>query len=158
MRAAVVVGVAGALLATGAGEARAATATTIVVTSVTLSVVNHDVDPKGPSKGDTVVYRDRLLDTSSRFGKGKGAEIGRDSGTLTFTGPDTITIEGQTTLPGGTVKLSGPVASGPGGAIVIRVVGGTGAYAHMRGTLTVGPGKDHVLNTYRLVRTSALVA
>lgn len=145
-----------AVIATGG--AAAAGSRTIQVTSVTLSVVSHDVKPKGPSKGDTVVYRDRLVNRVAQFGKSKGSVVGSDGGTLTFTGPNSVTIEGHTTLPGGTVTLGGAVTGLANGGLIIHVVSGTGAYAHMRGTLTVGPGKDRVLNTYRLVRSSALVA
>ncbi len=140
-----------------AGAAGAATQT-IRVTSVTIKETTHDVAPKGASKGDTVVYRDRLVNAAVQFGRTKGSQVGTDTGTLTFTGPHTARFTGHATLPGGTIVLSGTVVSGPDGGIVVPVVGGTGKYANVKGTLTVGSGKTRVLNTYRLTRTTAPVA
>ena len=142
------------LLPTAASAARSRT---IDVISVTEKMVAHDVGPKGASDGDTITYRDRLLNAGAQFGKKKGASIGTDTGKLTFTGVHSATYEGTATLPGGTIRLSGAVYSTSGGGIVVPVVGGTGAFAHAQGTLTVGPGKDRVLNTYR-VTVKALVA
>jgi hypothetical protein len=130
--------------------ASAAKSRTIVVTSVTVSMVKHDVGPTGASAGDFVTYRDRLLNAAPQFGRKKGAAVGADRGKLTFTGVHTATYEGTATLPGGTLRLSGAVYSTPGGGLIVPVVGGTGAFAGVRGTLTVGPGRDRVLNTYRL--------
>jgi autotransporter-associated beta strand protein len=126
---------------------------TIVVTSVTVKLVTHDTKPKGPSKGDTVVYHDRLLNAKAQFGKKKGAKVGTDSGTLRFTGPHTATFKGETKLPGGTLTLSGDVYTLQNGDLVIPVSSGTGAFAGMSGTLTVGTGENHVRNTYTLKTT-----
>jgi hypothetical protein len=130
-----------------------ATTRTIVVTSITLKNVPHDTGAKGPSKGDTIVSRDRLLNAKAQFGKKKGALVGSDSGTLTFTSANTGTFKGQAKLPGGTLTLSGDVYSLQNGDTVIPVSGGTGAFAGMTGTVTVGTGKNHVRNTYRLKAT-----
>src|SRR5215469_16232341 len=100
--------VASVLLVVVAASANAATTLpgrTIVVTSVTLKLVNHDKPPKGPSKGDTVVYRDELLNAKTQFGKKKGVKVGVDSGTLKFTGAHTATFTGEAKLPGGTLTL-----------------------------------------------------
>ena len=121
-------------------------------------MTTHDVAPKGPSKGDTVTYRDRLLNAAAQFGRKKGAKVGSDSGTLTFTGAHTATFNGKAKLPGGTLTLSGPVYTLQNGDLVIPVTGGTGSFAGVRGTLTVGPGKNHVPNTYRLNPAPAPVA
>jgi hypothetical protein len=137
------------VLAGPAGAARQ----TIRVTSVTIKMVAHDVAPKGTSNGDTVTFRDRLLNAGAQFGRKKGSKVGSDTGTLTYTSAHTATFSGRATLPGGTVTLSGPVYTTSDGSIVVPVVGGTGAFANVRGTLTAGPGKNNVLNTYRLVRT-----
>jgi hypothetical protein len=145
------------LALSAAGGAAAATQT-IKVTSVTVSLVAHDVKPKGASKGDTVVSRDRLLNAVRQFGKPKGARVGSDSATVTLTSAGAAVIAGHASLPGGTVTLSGEITPLAGGALLVQVTGGTGRYAHVRGTLTVGPGKDHVLNTYRLTTSSGLVA
>ena len=47
----------------------------IKVISVTVSTVSHDVKPKGASKGDTIAYRDTLVNAAPQFGKKKGAAI-----------------------------------------------------------------------------------
>src|SRR6516225_8080546 len=83
----------------------------IRVISVTVSTVSHDVGPKGASKGDTIAYRDRLVNAAPQFGKRKGVAIGTDSGTMTFTGPHTASFKGKAVLPGGTLTLSGAVYS-----------------------------------------------
>jgi hypothetical protein len=129
----------------------------IKVVSVTLSTVSHDIGPKGASKGDTIVYRDRLVNAARQFGKKAGAAIGSDSGTMTFTGAHTATFNGTAILPGGTLKLSGSVYSSPQG-LVVPITGGTGAFAHYKGTLLVGSGSKRVPNTYRLTRPDGPVA
>ncbi|HEX4521535.1 MAG TPA: hypothetical protein VH063_18320 [Gaiellaceae bacterium] len=135
-----------------ASQAGAATQT-IRVTSVTLAMSTHDAAPKGASKGDTVTYSDRLLNAGAQFGRKKGAKVGSDTGTLTYTSAHTAKFSGRAKLPGGTVILLGPVYTTSDGSIVVPVAGGTGKFSNVRGTLTVGPGKNHVLNTYRLIRT-----
>ena len=134
-----------------AGPAAAATQT-IRVTSVTTKLTSHNVGPKGTSRGDTVTSTDRLLNAAAQFGRKKGSVVGSDAGTLTFTSPHTATFSGHTTLPGGTLILAGPVYGTQGGSLVIPVVGGTGTFANVRGTLTVAPGNGRVLNTYHLLR------
>jgi hypothetical protein len=138
--------------------AAAASTRTIVVTSIAVKVVTHDVAPKGASKGDTVVYRDRLVNAASQFGKQKGALVGSDAGTLTFTSPNTAGYKGTARLPGGTLRISGDVYTSTAHELVFQVTGGTGAFTGTTGTLTVGTGKDHVLNTYRLSSNAAPIA
>ena len=72
-------------------------------------------------------------------------------------GAHTATFNGKAILPGGTLTLSGSVYSSPQG-LVVPVTGGTGAYAHYKGTLLVGSGSKRVANTYRLTRPSGPVA
>jgi Dirigent-like protein len=139
-----------------AGAAGAASRT-IRVTSVTVSMVSHDVGPKGASKGDTIVYRDRLVNAAPQFGREQGVQVGTDSGTMTFTSPHTATFKGKVVLPGGTLTLSGAVYSTADG-LVVPVTGGTGVFAHVRGTLLVGQGRNHVPNTYRLTSVSGPLA
>jgi hypothetical protein len=131
---------------------------TIRVTSVTVSISRHDVAPKATSKGDTVAYRNKLLNAVSQFGKKKGALVGHDTGTLTFTGPHTASYAGRATLPGGTLTLKGRITVLAKGGFVIPVAGGSGKYAKARGTLTVAAGETHVLNTYSLAFESLPVA
>ncbi len=129
---------------------------TIRVTSVTTKLTNHNVGPKGTSRGDTVTTTDRLLNAAPQFGRKKGSAVGTDAGTLTFTGPHTATFLGHTTLPGGTLILAGPVYTTQGGSIVIPVAGGTGTFSNVRGTLIVAPGSGRVLNTYHLIRPTGV--
>jgi autotransporter-associated beta strand protein len=123
---------------------------TIVVTSISVKLVTHDTKPKGASRGDTVVYQDRLVNAKKQFGKKKGSKVGTDSGTLTFTGAHTATYSGKTNLPGGMLILSGGVYTLQNGDLLIPVTGGTGTFNGVTGTLIVGTGTNHVLNTYRL--------
>ncbi|HUK45849.1 MAG TPA: hypothetical protein VLV28_11190 [Gaiellaceae bacterium] len=135
----------------------AAATKTIRVTSVTVSMSIHDVKPKGASKGDTITYRDKLVNAAAQFGRKKGAVVGSDSGKMTFTSAHAAVFHGKAILPGGTLILSGAVYSTPAG-LVVPVIGGTGVYADMHGTLTVGKGKDNVPNTYRLTAAAGPVA
>jgi len=149
----------GAVLAATAFPAATASAATqeFQVISITVSTVAHDIGPKGASKGDTIVYRDRLVNATAQFGKKKGVQVGSDSGTMTFTGPHGARFDGKAVLPGGTLTLSGYVFTTPQG-LVVPVTGGTGAFAHVHGTLLVGSGAKRVPNTYRLIRPSGPVA
>ncbi len=146
------------LALTAAAGAQAVTAQTIRVTSVTVKMATSDIGPKGASKGDTITYRDSLLNAVGQFGKSKGSRVGSDSGKLTFTSKNTATFAGEAKLPGGTLTLRGSVVGLPDGGLVIPVVGGTGSFAHVRGTLTVGAGENRVANTYRLSRSTLPVA
>jgi hypothetical protein len=135
-----------ALLAAGA---RAETVT-IQVTSVLVSMKPIDTKPKGTSKGDRIVYRDTLVNAVPQFGKKKGAKVGSDQGTMTFTSAHSARFDGTARLPGGTVRIRGQVRAISNTVLQIRVVGGTGRYASARGTLTVGPGDKEALNVYKL--------
>ena len=123
---------------------------TIQVTSVVITIKPIDKRPKGTSTGDLIVYRDKLLNAVPQFGKRKGARVGTDQGTMTFTSPTTARFEGKASLPGGSVRIKGNVTPIAGGGLEIPVVGGTGRYAAATGTLTVGPGEKRVLNVYKL--------
>jgi hypothetical protein len=158
MRSALIALLAALAVAAPASAGRAAATKTIRVISDSISVTSHDVKPKGPSKGDTVVYHDRLSNADAQFGKAKGAKVGTDQAVVTLVSPAVVTIVGKAVLPGGTLILSGHVNPLPNGGLSVPVTGGTGAFAHMHGTLTVAPGKDHVLNTYLLTTGAGLVA
>ena len=123
---------------------------TFSVMSVVVSAKPTDIPPKGASKGDTIVERDRLINTAARFGRPKGAVVGSDHGTLTFTGTHTARFSGTVVLPDGTIKLAGSVMPLTRGSLWIKVVGGTGRYAKATGSVLVGPGDKQSLNTYRL--------
>src|SRR4051812_5957075 len=148
-RAALVLAVAAALAAPAAAGARAQETLTIKVTSISVTLKEHDIGKKGASKGDTVVFRDNLLNAKAQFGKANGVKVGGDRGTMTFTGAHAAVYKGSTTLPGGTILLSGQVMTAPDGAsLVIPVTGGTGRFKGATGILLVGPGKTRSLNTY----------
>ena len=74
-----------------------------------MRLVEHDTPPKGPSKGDTVVYRDRLVNAVRQFGRKQGAVVGRDRGTMTYTSRSSARFDGVATLPGGDAQAAGPV-------------------------------------------------
>jgi hypothetical protein len=134
--------------ATGTTAASAAAPTTIVITvkSVTTASIPTDKAPKGASKGDRVLLRDRLINVAKQFGKPAGAVVGRDEGVLVLTSATSGTFDGVTTLPGGTIRLHGVIRNGTES---FSIAGGTGKYLDARGTIVVGPGKSP-LNTYHL--------
>jgi hypothetical protein len=131
---------------------------TFAVTSVSVSAKSNDKLPKGSSKGDTIVYHDRLVNAAKQFGRAKGAVVGSDHGTMTFTSAHTATFSGTAVLPGGTLTLSGKVVALPGKTIAIPVTGGTGRFTKARGYVLVGPGQARALNTYTLTLPGAPVA
>jgi hypothetical protein len=125
---------------------------TISVTSILVSLQTTDLKPKGVvNSGDRKTYRNVLVNAVAQFGKPKGARVGTDSGTLTFTGAHTARYAGTARLPGGTLIVRGAVKPVGQNDLQIAVVGGTGRFASARGTLTVGPGGRQALNVYRLV-------
>jgi hypothetical protein len=139
------------LLVPAVTQARAADTVVIKVTSVAITMKTHDKAPKGASKGDTVVFNDRLLNAAAQFDKKTGAAVGSDRGTMTYTGPHSATFLGTATLPGGTLTLKGQVMTAPDGkSLVIPVTGGTGRFKGAHGALLVGPGSKRSLNTYAL--------
>lgn len=119
----------------------------IKVKSLTLVGTVKDVPPKGLSKGDRYTGQDKLVNLIEQFGRKAGALIGTDSSTLTLTGATTGCVTGVAKLPGGTISIKGCARLGVG--VPIPVVGGTGAFAGARGTMTAGPGNSPP-NTYRL--------
>ena len=140
--------VAAGLAALGGSAASGAAPATMVITvrSVTTATIPSDRPPKGASKGDRLLLRDRLVNVARQFGKPPGAVVGRDEGVIVLTGPNSGTFDGVTTLPGGTIRLHGVIRNG---TVTFSVVGGTGRYAHAHGTIVVGSGKSP-LNTYHL--------
>jgi Allene oxide cyclase barrel like domain len=144
---AVIVLVLAALAVPGAAQAENLT---IQVTSVVIKITAIDKKPKGTSKGDRVTQRNKLINTVRQFGRPKGAQVGTDEGTVTFTSAHSERYEGVARLPGGTIKIKGAVKLILGGGIRIPVVGGTGRYSAATGMLYVAAGEERVLNVYRL--------
>jgi hypothetical protein len=150
-RTALVLTAAGALLVPAAGQTRAQETLVLKVTSVSVKLAQTDKPPKGASAGDTVTFKDDLLNAAAQFGKKVGAKVGTDQGTMTFSSKTTARFKGFATLPGGTVTLDGPVVSSVDGkSIIIPITGGTGRYKNAKGTVLVGPGSKRALNTYTL--------
>jgi len=138
------------LLAAGHASAASPPARTaalvITVRSVTTASIPRDTPPKGASRGDRVVMRDRLVNVHRQFGKPAGAIVGRDEGVLVLSSPTSGTFDGVTTLPGGTMRLHGIIRDG---FETFTVTGGTGRYASARGTISIGSGTSP-LNVYRI--------
>jgi Dirigent-like protein len=123
------------------------------VVSVTTTSKYVDKRPAGVGAGDVIVERDRLLNDRAQFGKPKGARVGWDTGRFTFVSAEVARFRGTAHLPGGTLTVKGRVRiANPNG--VLTLVGGTGAWAHARGSVTVRdlPGDKRVLNVYRVRR------
>jgi hypothetical protein len=126
-------------------------ALTIKVTSVVSVTKSHDNPPKGTSPGDKVEFTDRLLNTVPQFGRDTNEQVGTDEGTMTFTGAHTARLDGEASLPDGTITFGGQVTVVSPTSIAVPVTGGTGKYQHASGTLLVGSGEKRAANTYKLV-------
>jgi hypothetical protein len=114
------------------------------------SQIVKDVPPKGASKGDVVTGRDNLLNVTRQFGKPSGARVGVDRVTETILSSTSAIIQGTAHLPDGTIAFKGTgKANSSTGTLTVPVVGGTGRYAHARGTVTAGTQATNV-NVYRL--------
>jgi hypothetical protein len=132
-------------------NAKAPKELTLHVTSVVSGTKATDTPPKGASDGDHVDFSDRLLNTRPQFGKDANAEVGSDSGTMTFTGAHTARLEGEAVLPDGKITFGGNVTVVPYDSIRVPVTGGTGRYQNASGTLLVGAGDQRAQNVYKLV-------
>jgi dirigent-like protein len=139
------------LVCASASSARSERAMTIRLVSVATSARPVDKPPAGPSKGDQIIETSRLSNAVSQFGKAKGAVVGHDKATLTILSPTALTLDGVATLPGGTIAIRGPVESSSGRVTTIPVKGGTGRYAHARGSVVLTQlDTNRALNVYRL--------
>lgn len=123
----------------------------LVSTNGTMKVL-VDKAPKGqPSKGDILQEKTTLRNAVAQFGKAKGAVVGSDAGIYTFLSPTVVNMKVTVKLPGGTLRGTARIEGNT--LPVLKVVGGTGAFAGARGTgqIKKAPaGVNGVLNTYRL--------
>lgn len=141
-----------AALLTPLSEARSgSTTTTFRLLSVLSGYAPKDVAPKGPSAGDSVLERDRLYNLVPQFGRAKGAFVGIDVGVATIEkGMQGARFRGIAKLPGGTIAVSGhiPLQSN---RVELRVSGGTGQFAHARGTVVIRSNNSRrATNVFRL--------
>ncbi len=86
-----------------------------------------------------IVSFDRLANATGQFGRPTGANVGHDRGQFRYLSPTRMRIDGWTTLPGGRMHVRSMVRPVRGDIVAIDVVGGTGAFAGARGTVTVTP-------------------
>jgi hypothetical protein len=134
----------------GAKQARPEVFLTIRLVSKTQSSRVVDRAPKHEiNKGDVVYALSFLYNQAAQFGRPKGALVGYDRALDTFLSRTRARVSVQVTLPDGGLKLAGEVSRTT--APVIRVVGGTGRYAHVRGTCSErDPKNGPAINVYRL--------
>ena len=92
-------------------QARQAQTVTIKLTSVTTVAQAHDIKPKGvANKGDSIDFKDLLLNRVSQFGKAKGKPVAYDAGVITYTSSKNRVIKCIATFPGiGTLTFGGPL-------------------------------------------------
>jgi hypothetical protein len=130
-------------------RARQAQKVTIKLTSVATVAIQHDTRPKGvASKGDSIDFKDLLLNRVAQFGKPEGKPIAYDVGTITYTSSSERTMTCLATFPGiGTVTYGGPLTDS-GGSTILRISEGTGAFKGATGTVIIGKGEKSAPNTY----------
>jgi hypothetical protein len=141
-----------ALPAQAAVRADSASLTIRLLSTNGKATVVVDRTPKSvPSKGDVVRETTTLRNAVRQFGKARGAIVGSDVAVYTFLSSTAATVRVTARLPGGTLRATARVEGTA--QPVLRVVGGTGAFAGARGTGRVAPapeGVKGVLNIYRL--------
>jgi hypothetical protein len=135
-----------------APAASAPSPTIIQLIAVELTSSEKDVAPQGPSRGDWGKGTTRLLNAVRQFGRKANAAVGHDTGTFRIQGPNNATASGKAWLPGGTILFRGRITFIQGGGLSIPVVGGTGAFAGVKGILLVASTSNakRSINVYRL--------
>src|SRR5437899_459582 len=92
-----------------------------------VSKVHQKVPGGKPRKGDSIDFKDLLVNNTTQLGKKKGKPTAYDAGTVMYTSPTTQDIAGVTTVPGyGTLTFRGPMTQRKDGTVHIPVVKGTG--------------------------------
>jgi hypothetical protein len=114
----------------------------IQLTSVTTVVQEHDTKPKGKAnKGDSIDFKDLLLNRVAQFGKPKGQPVAYDVGHLVYLTATNRRIKVTAFFPGiGTINYVGDFTNNSSTTTVVRITGGTGAFKGAKGTVTIGPG------------------
>jgi hypothetical protein len=122
---------------------------TIELTSLTTIAKPNDLAPKGkPNKGDSISFRDLLINRKPQFGKKKGKPIAYDVGTLTYTSATTTTMTVKAIFPGiGTITYGGNFNSDKK-SNVLPITGATGGFKGAQGTITIGAGATTSPNTF----------
>jgi hypothetical protein len=133
-----------ALASTALVLSAAAQAATVKIelTSETTVVQQHDTKPKGKvNKGDSIDFRDLLLNRVAQFGKAKGQPVAYDVGRLVYRSATDRRITVTATFPGlGTVTYTGDFTNNSSKTTVFRITGGTGGFKGAKGSVTIGPG------------------
>ena len=123
---------------------------TIEVTSVPTQAKVHDRAPQGKlNAGDSIAFRDLLLNRKPQFGKKVGKPVAYDAGTIMYTSRTARRISAKATFPGiGTISYAGRVVERRDGTTVVPITGGTGGFRGATGTVTIGRGESKAPNTY----------
>jgi hypothetical protein len=123
---------------------------TIEVTSIPTQAKVHDRAPQGRlNAGDSIAFKDLLLNRKRQFGKRTGKPVAYDVGTLIYTSKTERRISATATFPRiGTITYAGPVVERKDGSTVIPITGGTGGFRGASGTVTIGKGETKAPNTY----------
>jgi hypothetical protein len=121
-----------ALPAKAAPKADSATMTIRLFSTSMFSKVLAERPPSGISKGDFIVIESTLRNAVAQFGRPKGAIVGSDMVTLTVRSPTHAYAIVESKLPGGSLRAAGRFRFGAKQAY--PVTGGTGTFAHARGT------------------------
>jgi len=117
---------------------------TIRVTSTLEKHTHVDLGKKGPGAGDVDFYRELIY--NKRITQ---QPIGHSDVTCTSTGSGSTNCMGTYLLPRGKIVVGGVIGSHQ--AYVLAVLGGTGLYDNVRGSLTVHPtGKSESEALFKL--------
>lgn len=131
--------VAAASLAGGAGASTVVASSTVATLHLyerpgPSSFVNNGPQGKRPGRGDIVIYANRVFDRH-------GTQVGTDHGVCTVISTRLSECDATVVLPKGEIVTHG--LQGPGRrGFDVAVIGGTGAYAGARGTMSTHPIKD----------------
>jgi len=130
------------LLAPPARARQEETSTTLAIRLIVTPADSRyliDRAPKGyPNKGDVIRERSTLLNAVAQFGRPKRVIVGSDVWitTIAIAPFGKVDVKATTTIPGGTIRAAGTVTAAQTTA-TFRVVGGTGKYANVRGTISL---------------------